>query len=141
MWMDAPERIAGPGPLRITMPAAADELGPMRRTVARWARSAGLGESLSTDLQLAVGEAVANGVEHAYRDASPGTVEIALELQDDAVAARVSDRGHWRRPPALPGYRGRGLAMIRALARDVRIRPGVRGTVVTFELAVGHTVS
>ncbi|GEL21409.1 hypothetical protein PSU4_03630 [Pseudonocardia sulfidoxydans NBRC 16205] len=113
-------------------------LAPMRRAVVAWARALDLTEDTVADLQLAVGEAAANGVEHAYPADSTGLVEVTLRLRRRrgrrVVAVRVSDQGRWRRPPADPGYRGRGIAMIRAVAHDVAITPGRRGTEVTFSL-------
>lgn len=91
------------------------------------------------DLQLAVGEAVANGVEHAYGDATDGTVEVEMELRPGrrpAVLVRVADRGAWRPEPESPGFRGRGLLMIERLAQRVQVlgAPG-GGTEVYFEIA------
>jgi len=57
--------IGGDGDLRLTLTAIAAELGPMRRSLVEWARGRTTDESTVADLQLAVGEAVANGVEHA----------------------------------------------------------------------------
>ena len=44
----------------------------MRRAVRAWATAAGLAEDAAEDLQLALGEALANAVEHAYRDGASG---------------------------------------------------------------------
>lgn len=44
------------------------------------------------------------------------------------IAVRVRDCGRWRRPAADPGYRGRGLQMIRAVAVDVVVAPGTTAT-------------
>ncbi|NMI00393.1 SpoIIE family protein phosphatase [Pseudonocardia acidicola] len=124
-----------PPPLRLHPPADAERLAPLRRTVSTWCAQAGLGEDALTDLQLALGEAVTNAVEHAYRATTPGEVDIALDLQSDgSVIARVADTGRWRPPPADPGYRGRGLALIRELTQDVDVVPGEDGTVVRFRL-------
>ncbi|ODU02947.1 MAG: hypothetical protein ABS81_15965 [Pseudonocardia sp. SCN 72-86] len=113
-------------------------LAPMRRSVVAWARALGLAEETVADLQLAVGEAAANGVEHAYPADAAGLVEITLRLRRRrgrrVVAVRVCDHGSWRRPPADPGYRGRGIEMIRAVANEVAISPGPGGTEVTFSL-------
>lgn len=127
-----------PEPLARSMPADAECLAPMRRAIAEWAARCGLGEDGTTDLQLAVGEAVTNAVEHAYTngDRPPAdAVELSLELQPEgSVAVRVVDHGLWRPPPADPGYRGRGLALIRELAEDVEVLPADDGTEVWFRL-------
>ncbi|MGD9988777.1 ATP-binding protein [Pseudonocardia sp.] len=124
--------------LTLEVPADATRLAPMRRAVVAWARALDLSEETVADLQLAVGEAAANSVEHAYPAGAAGLVELALQLRRRRgrrlVMVRVRDHGRWRSPPADPGYRGRGLAMIRAVAHDVAIDPGPRGTEVTFSV-------
>jgi anti-sigma regulatory factor (Ser/Thr protein kinase) len=129
--------------LRLRCPAALAELRTVRRRVQRWACGNGLPDDVVIDLQLAVGEAVSNGIEHAYvsdgprRDAA-AAVEVELELRarrdGPVVAARVSDRGRWRPAPADPGYRGRGLALIQQLSREMRVRRTTQGTEVTFAI-------
>ncbi|MCW0215871.1 MAG: SpoIIE family protein phosphatase [Pseudonocardia sp.] len=128
-----------PLPLRELLPADAERLAPLRRRVTAWSTDCGLAPDALTDLQLAVGEAVTNAIEHAYADgvAEPAgeAVDVRLRvLQDGSVDVRVADRGTWRPPPEDPGYRGRGLALIRELAHDVAVEPGEDGTVVRFRV-------
>jgi anti-sigma regulatory factor (Ser/Thr protein kinase) len=153
--------------LRLQCPAVLTELRTVRHRVQRWAHGHGLPDDVLVDLQLAVGEAVANGIEHAYRHNGTGRrpigpverfgaaersgavgdgaaadecIEVELELRAGAggaeVAACVSDRGRWRQAPAEPGYRGRGLALIARLSRDMRVRRTGQGTQVTFAIPV-----
>ncbi|MBW0089476.1 SpoIIE family protein phosphatase [Pseudonocardia sp. KRD-184] len=125
-------RTAPPWSRRI--PARAEELGPLRREVERWGSACGLHDDHLYDLQIALGEAVANGVEHAFPE-GPGEVAIALARRGDgSVAVEVGDSGTWRPAPADPGHRGRGLAVIHALARDVEVVPGEGGTRVSFRV-------
>jgi GAF domain-containing protein len=99
-----------PAPLHGEIPALPEQLGVLRRAVAAWTESNGLSDDSSYDLQLALGEAVANAVEHAYRDRPAGTVTYDLALTGGReLRVRVSDQGEWRPPPADPGHRGRGL--------------------------------
>ncbi len=129
-------------PLRLCHRAEPAELHLIRRRIGRWAQQAGVPEDVTIDLQLAVGEAVANGVEHAYRDVgsgdtAPATVDVELEVRaghPDAVVVRVADHGRWRPAPTNPGYRGRGLLMIECLARRVQVLCSPRGTEVCFEI-------
>lgn len=121
--------------MRMTRRAVLAELRSIRRGVDRWAAEWGVGGDALVDLQLALGEAVANGIEHAYGTGEPGMVDVELELCDHrAVAVRVTDHGCWRPRAANPGYRGRGLLMIEQLARAVRVRAGSMGTEVRFEI-------
>lgn len=121
--------------LRMSHPARATELRSIRRTVDRWARGAGLSSEVLVDLQLALGEAVANGIEHAYGADEPGTVEVELVVRPDAgVRVRVVDHGRWRPAPARNGDRGRGLQMIENIAGRVHVRADASGTEVCFEI-------
>ncbi|HYH32990.1 MAG TPA: ATP-binding protein [Pseudonocardia sp.] len=135
--------------LRLRCPAVLGELRVVRQRVQRWARGNGLPDGVLVDLQLAVGEAVSNGIEHAYLPGGQGRgvatgvqagVEVELELStsggEPVVAARVTDQGRWRPVPADPGYRGRGLALIRQLSRDMQVLRTAEGTQVTFAIPV-----
>lgn len=120
--------------LRLRHRAHPVELGRIRRHIAGWAQRSGVPEDVTMDLQLAVGEAVANGVEHAFPE-GPGEVAIALARRGDgSITVEVGDSGTWRPRPADPGHRGRGLAVIHALARDVEVTPGATGTHVSFRV-------
>ncbi|MCD2195511.1 SpoIIE family protein phosphatase [Actinomycetospora endophytica] len=124
-----------PAPLEIRLAADPARLGPLRRTVRSWAREAGVGEDVLEDLQLALGEAATNAVEHAYGPVPPRGSEVVVRIAtraDGGVAVRVRDRGSWRRAAPDPGHRGRGLMLIRALATDVVVQGGSDGTVVMF---------
>ncbi len=123
-----------PAPLRLGVPADPAQLSAIRRTVEQWATGTGLDPDSIGDLQLALGEAAGNAVEHAYRDAAvPGRVLVELDLDGDgALTVGVTDTGAWRPAPADPGHRGRGLQIISALARDVDVEHGPSGTTVRF---------
>jgi anti-sigma regulatory factor (Ser/Thr protein kinase)/anti-anti-sigma regulatory factor len=111
-----------PAPLAGRIPADPTRLSVVRRAVARWSAAAGLPEEAAEDLQLALGEALANAVEHAYRGDGRGECRYSLErAADGGVVVAVADDGDWRPPPADRGHRGRGLELIRALATDVEV--------------------
>jgi anti-anti-sigma factor len=129
-----------PPPLHGSLPADPTRLSGVRRAVTDWARATGLPEDTTEDLQLALGEALANAVEHAYPGGEAGQCRWSVErsLSGDLLVC-VEDRGTWRPPPADRGHRGRGLELIAALALDVEVRwdgsgPGASGTAVSFRL-------
>jgi anti-anti-sigma factor len=125
-----------PAPLAITLPAVPASLRPLRRAITAWATAAGLPDAAVDDLQLAVGEAAANSAEHAYPD-TPGTFDATLRrMASGEIAVRVRDRGHWRPAPADPGFRGRGLQVIRAIGHDVRVTTDSGGTEVVFRMPI-----
>jgi anti-sigma regulatory factor (Ser/Thr protein kinase) len=124
-----------PGPLRLRLVAEPEQLGVLRRTVGAWCEAIGMGEDGLTDLQLALGEAVTNSVEHAYLGRDPAGVDVELDrLRGGSVGVRVRDSGHWRPPPDDPGFRGRGLSLIRDIAEDLAVEPGPDGTAVRFRM-------
>ncbi|MCO1657194.1 SpoIIE family protein phosphatase [Pseudonocardia humida] len=124
-----------PGPLRLRLAAEPEQLGVLRRAVGAWCQMIGMGEGGLTDLQLALGEAVTNSVEHAYLGAEPAGVDVELDrLPGGAVDVRVRDSGHWRPPPEDPGFRGRGLSLIRDIAEELAVEPGPDGTTVRFRV-------
>lgn len=130
------------GGLRLCRPADPTELRTIRHRVSSWAHRHRLPPDVLTDLQLAVGEAVANGVEHAYRDGPPGSVDVELALQPDrdgrsaSVAVLVADHGRWRSAPLRSGHRGRGLTLIGRVAERVRVSVTRAGTEVRFEIPI-----
>jgi PAS domain S-box-containing protein len=127
-----------PPPLAQTCPATPQELAGIRRAVRTWALASALDEDTTDDLQLAINEAVANAVEHAYLGRPGGVVDYSLTHTDDgAVEVVVRDHGRWRPPPADSGSRGRGLALIRKLAAGVEVEhPPDGGTSVRFRFPV-----
>ncbi|HEV7211009.1 MAG TPA: SpoIIE family protein phosphatase [Blastococcus sp.] len=127
-----------PGGLAESLPADPARLAGIRRTVRAWAAAAGLTEETAEDLQLALGEALANAVEHAYAAGGAGECSYRVNREPDgSVRVQVQDAGTWRPPPEDRGHRGRGLELITALARDVEVvhAPGNgAGTTVGFLL-------
>ncbi len=124
-----------PPPFRHRMPAAPDRLRPLRAALRAWSDAHPLPEDVRDDLLLAVSEAVANSVEHAYPEGDPGEVECAVTRDaGGALAVQVRDFGRWRPEPADNRPRGRGIVLIRGLATDVVIDPGADGTAVRFRL-------
>ena len=81
------------------------------------------------DVGLALSEACANVVEHAYGPAG-GTLTVQMELDGTTVVTNVRDNGRWR--PARGENRGRGTSLIRACSDDMDVIAGVGGTTVTF---------
>jgi anti-anti-sigma factor len=124
-----------PAPLRLALPAEAPVLRELRAAVLAWAAAAGIDEDDIYDLQLAVGEAAANAVEHAYRGRDPGPMSVELARDaDGAIEAHVRDEGSWRPAPDDKGYRGRGLELIRDVSSRMQLHHGTGGTEVRFAL-------
>ena len=125
-----------PAPLHQRLPADPEQLPGLRRVVRGWIRAAALPAAVGDDLQITLGEAAANSVEHAYATAGePGEFTYRVTHRGDgAIDVEVRDFGRWR--PHSPGnhHRGRGLVILREIATDVAVDPSPEGTRVQFRL-------
>jgi len=72
------------------------------------------------DVLTAVGEAVANAVEHAYDPHNPGEVSVSVRAERDALVVEVRDNGRFQTREQTPG-RGHGLNIMHAIADSVSI--------------------
>nr|WP_239521988.1 ATP-binding protein [Geodermatophilus sabuli] len=92
-------------------------------------RKTALSHDETEDLLLAASEAANNAVEHAQQPTEP-FFDVSSHIDDEQVTVVVQDHGGWQQPRS-PSYRGRGLAMMRALVHTtVTTRP--HGTTVTM---------
>jgi anti-sigma regulatory factor (Ser/Thr protein kinase) len=127
--------------LQVLIPADANQLASLRQVQREWAASTGLDDQTQEILLLAVQEAAANAVEHAYWSAvTPGVVEVSFWLDTDAVNVRVVDSGTWRPPTTESPFRGFGLTMMRSLVDFVSIDPGPTGTTVFLRHGLSASV-
>ncbi|MFC7496113.1 MULTISPECIES: SpoIIE family protein phosphatase [unclassified Nocardioides] len=124
------QRVHAVAPLRLELPAIPDSARVARVELGRWLERLHVGALDELSVRHAVGELVANALEHAYSD--PGVhdqVRIAVELRADGVLeAEVADDGRWREWDETPLDRGRGLAMVRGFADDFALERGDGGT-------------
>jgi anti-sigma regulatory factor (Ser/Thr protein kinase) len=99
--------------------------------MAAWAEGLGASEETVDDLVLATHEALANVADHAYPDSDGAMALLDAELTGDGeIVVVVRDQGRWRAPAADPGWRGRGLLIIRGLSDDADVRHDDTGTTV-----------
>ncbi|MFZ0041200.1 MAG: SpoIIE family protein phosphatase, partial [Solirubrobacteraceae bacterium] len=114
-----------PTDLQLRMPANPGALTQVRRILRRWLRNLGAGEDDTTEITIAVSEACANAVEHAYSPA-PAEFEVWASESDGEVTIVVRDTGRWRDPRHHD--RGRGLKIMHAAMDVVEVSSGVAGT-------------
>ncbi|GLZ37547.1 ATP-binding protein [Actinokineospora sp. NBRC 105648] len=101
--------------LSFTVTADCDELAGARHRLTDWLRGQSAPEALVSDIVLAVYEALANAMEHAY-SGEPGLVALTVTLREDDAVVSVTDHGRWRDPNRDLGItRGHGLVMIQAM--------------------------
>jgi serine/threonine-protein kinase RsbW len=120
--------------MRLTAVAATASI--VRERVRRWLGPLGWPANALDDVVLAVHEAVMNVVDHAYVTMEVGDVGVTGVVLTERGGARakvvVRDRGRWRTASREPGYRGRGLLVMRGCMHEVDIRTGDDGTEVTM---------
>ncbi len=116
----------------IGVPGSPERLSLIRRSLSQWAAAAVLPPHDVEDLGIAVYEAMANVLDHAYDRWQHCYFDLHAERTGDRVEVVVADSGRWRTPPDDPGHRGRGLALIERLAHHVDLRHDERGTTVAM---------
>jgi serine/threonine-protein kinase RsbW len=109
---------------------SAGDLGTVRRRLAAWARDAGLDDDTVDAITLAGYEALANVVEHAYREAGRGKVEVHATRTGQVATVTVTDHGQWRRPKQDQGTRGHGLMLIKKLGNTADVTSTPTGTTI-----------
>jgi anti-sigma regulatory factor (Ser/Thr protein kinase) len=117
--------------VHLTMPADANHLCRLRHAMNDYLTTFPLPPDRRDEIVLAVGEAAANAVEHAYRhEAEPGVIDVTLWTESDALCVQVRDHGRWREPPSAPRPVGQGLGVVlmRRLIDCVLIQHDHRGT-------------
>ena len=126
-----------PGPLHISVPADISQLAVTRDTLRTWLSRNGLDPEQVQDLLVAVGEAVANSIEHGHRGGKSGTVTLAGRVHGSDVHLRITDTGVWKPADEVPHpTRGRGLALMRALTHEVTIQSDHLGTTVDMQARI-----
>ncbi|SEH89101.1 PAS domain S-box-containing protein [Mycolicibacterium rutilum] len=126
-----------PAPLEIEFAADANELAPTRGALRAWLTQAGVAPAQALDVLIAVGEALANAIEHGHRDRAGGTVSLRATVLADRLHVAIVDTGVWKPPNFDPAaHRGRGIALMRALMQDVSIEPGEYGTTINMHARI-----
>jgi anti-sigma regulatory factor (Ser/Thr protein kinase) len=96
-----------------------------------------IGAERVCDIVLATDEALANVVDHAYRDCSGAgvvTLDVSYIETEARIEIRVRDQGQWRVPEPTPisAIRGRGLILMRSLASVCTVEGSADGTTVSL---------
>jgi GAF domain-containing protein/anti-sigma regulatory factor (Ser/Thr protein kinase) len=118
----SPERLA------LRLPAEPHVLAPLRRTLRQWLEALGAEDAEVYDVLVAVTEAAANAIEHAY-----GPQDASFDFKADAsgggeVTLTISDQGRWR--PPRGHNRGRGTLLMQELMDHFEVTTSAEGTVV-----------
>ena len=118
---------ASPETMALELPAQPSSLRELRRRVHAWLTQRGVEKAAQEATVLALHEACANAIEHAYRDTAAGTIDVRLSHRGPTLEISVEDTGVWH-PPTTDPLRGRGFPLMRGLMRSTDVRRDARGT-------------
>ncbi len=114
--------------LRHRYPATAEAVSVARRAVAHCAEGLDAGDSVKEAIALAVTEACANVVVHAYRDQPDvGEMTVSLEWSSDCLRAYVADDGIGMAPRLDSPGLGLGIPLISQLTDGFELRSRPEG--------------
>jgi sigma-B regulation protein RsbU (phosphoserine phosphatase) len=126
--------VSGRPLLRLSVAAEPASLKPLRDALCAQLDRLGVERALRDRLKLVLDEAAANVIRHAYRDCSPGRIELTVERRRGLLRIRLRDEA----PPVDPGCvrprdldecrpGGLGVNFIDATMDGWRLRPLPRG--------------
>jgi serine phosphatase RsbU (regulator of sigma subunit)/anti-sigma regulatory factor (Ser/Thr protein kinase) len=118
-----------PERLSLRLPADRQVLVTVRAALRRWLRATGARTEETYDIVLAVGEACANAVEHAYGPRG-GALELEASRDGADVVVVIRDSGRWRQPRQRD--RGRGIGIMHSSMDSVDHRHANGGTEVVL---------
>jgi serine/threonine-protein kinase RsbW len=133
--------------ISLSVPARPEYVIVCRLALEGLADAASLTPEVLSDLKLAVTEACANSIAHAY-GTDAGLIRVDVALEPDRVLVEVVDEGVGMDEPQIATFEpdgdglqegGMGLALIQALVDDLHVGPGRdgRGTRVAFSKLLG----
>jgi anti-sigma regulatory factor (Ser/Thr protein kinase) len=110
--------------MELALAARAENIAIVRHALGGLGEAFAVPEPKLSDIRLAVTEACANVVVHAYPEDREGPMEVVASMDDEALTVLVRDWGRGIRPrPDSPGL-GLGLSLIAALAETVQLGHG-----------------
>jgi anti-sigma regulatory factor (Ser/Thr protein kinase) len=122
--------------LALRLPAEPPVLSSLRRTLRQWLGIHGATEMETYDVLVAVTEAAANAIEHAYGPVD-ATFDVEAEMTGEReVAVSVRDEGRWR--PPRGHNRGRGTLLMQELMDHFEVATSDEGTVVRMRLQLAR---
>jgi serine phosphatase RsbU (regulator of sigma subunit)/anti-sigma regulatory factor (Ser/Thr protein kinase) len=121
--------------LDVEIPAEPRQLATIRQLVRRWVEANHGTDDDCAAFAIAVSEACANAIEHAYGPRH-AMIEVLAALVDGEATVSIRDRGAWREPRR--GNRGRGIPIMREFMDDVSIERAEHGTTVHLRRRMGE---
>jgi anti-sigma regulatory factor (Ser/Thr protein kinase) len=106
--------------LELSLPARAENVAVVRHLLGGVGDVMGLDPEVLDDIRLAVSEACANVVVHAYPEA-PGLLVVQVYARDDTISVSVRDHGTGMAPRTDSPGLGVGLPLIASLTRTLEL--------------------
>jgi anti-sigma regulatory factor (Ser/Thr protein kinase) len=111
----------GNSQLRLNCVALPQSAKPIRHAIAAFLNVFELDPDFQDDVLTAIGEALANAIEHAYAGRDPADIEVNAEFAPaKLLSVDVYDKGTFIERERQPN-RGFGMRIVQAIASDVRI--------------------
>lgn len=107
--------------LELTLPACPENVGVVRHVLGGVAEALALDVELLDDIRLAVSEACANAVIHAYAGASAGLMDIEVHVSGGDLQIVVRDHGAGMAPRTDSPGLGVGLPLMASLAGSMEL--------------------
>jgi len=101
--------------------AVPEAVSDARRRIGAFAADNGAGPLLVVDIALAVTEALANVVMHAYPPGRAGLVRVVADVEEDDLEIVITDDGAGFRTGPSPGL-GAGLSIVAETAHEFAVR-------------------
>jgi len=111
----------------IVAPACSDEVARIRSAIGSLGLRAGLDADRLADVALAVSEACANAVVHAYADREPGVLRVTADITPDGLEIVIADEGRGMSPRSDSPGLGLGLSLMASLTSALELRVGEGG--------------
>jgi serine phosphatase RsbU (regulator of sigma subunit)/anti-sigma regulatory factor (Ser/Thr protein kinase) len=134
-----PDAALGEPVRELVLPNEPSRIAEVRQFVAAFLADLRVAVDLSSEVQLAVGEAVANACRHGRSQSGRSELRVRCALDGRKVEVTVADDGPGYVPPAesyeLPdrfASGGRGLFLMKAMMDEVAIEATEDGTIVTL---------
>jgi serine phosphatase RsbU (regulator of sigma subunit)/anti-sigma regulatory factor (Ser/Thr protein kinase) len=134
-----PDTALGEPVRELVLPNEPARISEVRHFVAAFLADLRVPVDVSSEVQLAVGEAVANACRHGRNPSGRSELRVRCALEGRTVEVTVADDGPGYVPPAesyeLPdrfASGGRGLFLMKAMMDDVEVEATDDGTVVTL---------
>ncbi|HEU5101687.1 MAG TPA: anti-sigma factor antagonist [Roseiflexaceae bacterium] len=86
----------------LTVPATLDSLATISAFITDATARAGMDDHAAWQVQLAVDEASTNIIQHGYDEAAPGEIQLAWQVEGDALIVSLRDRGRSFNPEDVP---------------------------------------